>query len=249
MVGLKALLFDFDGTLAETEEAHREAFNRAFSEAGLPFFWDQPTYKELLWVTGGKERIRHFLKTCPSCPRLSDEEIARIHRRKNELFAQAVQKGLPLRPGVLRLLREAEEAGLTLGLATTTSLENVEAFLEGLGHSLRFELILAGGIVPRKKPDPAIYRLALERLGLSPEEVLAVEDSRNGLLSARGVGIPTLITPSLYTLDQEFSEAQAVLEHLGEPEAPALVYQGPGRGERRVVDLAYLEEVRRWSSI
>lgn len=245
MVGLKALLFDLDGTLAETEEAHRAAFNQAFAEAGLPFFWDQPTYKELLWVTGGKERIRHFLETRPSCPRLSEEEIARIHRRKNELFAQFAREGLPLRPGVLRLIREAEEAGLTLGLATTTSPENVKAFLEGLGHSLRFDLILAGGIVPRKKPDPAIYRLALDRLGLSQEEVLAVEDSRNGLLSARGAGLPTLITPSLYTADQAFSEAQAVLEHLGEPEAPALVYQGPGRGERRVVDLDYLEEVRR----
>ncbi|MGQ9510607.1 MAG: HAD-IA family hydrolase [Thermaceae bacterium] len=247
MVGLKALLFDLDGTMAETEEAHRKAFNQAFAEAGLPFQWDQALYKELLWVTGGRERIRHYLKTCPDCPRLSDEEVARIHRRKNALFAEFVAEGLPLRPGVRRLVEEAKEAGLVLGIATTTSLENVEAFLQAVGLK-GFDLILAGDVVPRKKPDPSIYQLALRELSFPPKEVMVIEDSRNGLLAAWGAGLPVLITPSLYTSDQDFREAQAVVEHLGEPSEPALVLQGPGAGTRRVVDLPYLEEVRGWWS-
>lgn len=246
MVGLKALFFDLDGTLAETEELHRWAFNQAFREAGLPVFWDRATYKDLLWVTGGKERIRHFLDGCPACPSLSQEEVARLHRRKNALYALALRKGLAPRPGVRRLLGEAGAVGLRLGLVTTTSPENAEVLLEALG--LRFDLVLAGDVVPRKKPDPALYLLALERFGLDPQEAVAVEDSRNGLLSAHRAGIPVLVTPSLYTQDQDYREAGAVLEHLGEPGEPALVLRGPGQGGRRVVDLGYLEEVRGWSS-
>ncbi|WP_337844039.1 HAD-IA family hydrolase [Thermus sp.] len=249
MVGLKALLFDLDGTLAETEELHREAFNRAFREAGLPFLWDRSLYKALLQVAGGKERIAHFLHTCPGCPRLSQEELLRLHRRKNALYAALLrEEGVPLRPGVRRLLLEAKGAGLALALVTTTSPENVRAFLEASGLEGVFDLVLAGDVVPRKKPDPAIYRLARAELGLREGEGVTVEDSRNGLLSARGAGLPVLVTPGLYTADQDFSEALAVVEHLGEPGHLARFLRGPRAGRLGMVDLDYLEEVVAWWS-
>lgn len=246
MVGLKALLFDLDGTLAETEELHRAAFNRAFAEMGLPVFWDQDLYRSLLETTGGKERIARFFRGCQDCPPLSPEEIARLHRRKNELFAQLLEGGVALRPGVARLLSEAKEAGLGLALATTTSPENAYTFLVRTGLEGVFDLVLAGDVVSRKKPDPALYLLALKRLGLAPREALALEDSRNGLLAASGAGLPVLVTPGLYTAHQDFSEAQAVLTHLGEPGRPGRVLQGPRQGQAVVADLAYLEEVRGW---
>ncbi|MFN3368614.1 MAG: HAD family hydrolase, partial [Thermus sp.] len=158
------------------------------------------------------------------------------------------QGALPLRPGVVRLAQEAAASGARIAIVTTTSPENAEAFLEGAGLSGWFSLTLAGDVVERKKPDPGIYLLAQERLGLAPEEGVVVEDSRNGLLSALGAGFPVLITPSLYTLDQDYREATALLPHLGEPENPAPVLQGPRFGERVVVDLSYLEEVRGWWS-
>ncbi|RTH19396.1 haloacid dehalogenase [Thermus scotoductus] len=247
MVGkLRALLWDLDGTLAETEEVHRAAFNRAFAEMGLPVFWDRELYRSLLETTGGKERIARFLQDCPGCPPLAPEEVARLHRRKNELFAELLAQGVDLRPGVSRLLWEAKGAGLRLALATTTSPENVHAFLARTGLEGVFDLVLAGDVVPRKKPDPAIYRLALKRLGLVPSEALALEDSRNGLLAASGAGLPVLVTPGLYTAHQGFPEAQAVLTHLGEPGRPGQVLQGPRQGQALVADLAYLEEVRGW---
>jgi beta-phosphoglucomutase-like phosphatase (HAD superfamily) len=173
MVGLKALIWDLDGTLAETEELHRQAFNLAFAEAGLPFSWDRELYRALLKVTGGRERIAHYLETCPDCPALSPEAIAQLHRRKNALYQALLEEGVELRPGVRRLLLEAKEAGLRQVLATTTSPENAQALLRRAGLEGVFDLVLAGDAVPRKKPDPSIYLLALEALGLAPEEALA----------------------------------------------------------------------------
>ncbi|WP_114312786.1 HAD-IA family hydrolase [Thermus caldifontis] len=248
MVGkLKALLWDLDGTLAETEELHREAFNRAFAHFGLPLYWDQETYARLLWTTGGKERLKRALEETPKAPNLTWEEIAEVHRYKTNLYLKLLrEEGVTLRPGVRRVLAEAREAGVDLVLCTTTSPENAEAFLEGAGLRGWFSLVLAGDVVPGKKPDPSIYLLAQERLGLKPQEGLVVEDSRNGLLSALGAGFPVLITPSLYTLDQDYREASALLPHLGEPGNPAPVLQGPRAGEKVVVDLGYLQEVRGW---
>ncbi|WP_279232182.1 HAD-IA family hydrolase [Thermus albus] len=198
---------------------------------------------------GGKERLKRALEETPGAPNLTWEEIAEVHRYKTDLYLKLLrEEGVTLRPGVRRLLGEAREAGVALGLCTTTSPENAEAFLEGTGLLGWFDLVLAGDVVPRKKPDPSIYLLAQERLGLAPEEALVVEDSRNGLLSAKGAGFPVLITPSLYTLDQDYREAEALLPHLGEPGDPAPVLQGPRARERVVVDLGYLEEVRRWWS-
>ncbi|MFZ8813540.1 MAG: HAD-IA family hydrolase [Thermus aquaticus] len=248
MVGLKALIWDLDGTLAETEELHRQAFNLAFAEAGLPFSWDRELYRALLKVTGGRERIAHYLETCPDCPALSPEAIARLHRRKNALYQALLEEGVELRPGVRRLLLEAKEAGLRQVLATTTSPENAQALLRRAGLEGVFDLVLAGDAAPRKKPDPSIYLLALEALGLAPEEALALEDSENGLQAARGAGVPVLVTLGFYTAHEAFSLAKAVLTHLGDPGSPGLALKGPREGEAVVADLGYLEEVRRWWS-
>ena len=227
---IRALLFDVDGTLAETErDGHRVAFNLAFAEAGLPIVWDERVYGELLWISGGKERIAHYLAHVAPHVRLSWEEISRLHRRKNEIFASLVPH-LALRPGVRRLLEEARAAGLKLAIATTTSPENVTALLAAHGLMGFFDFIAAGDMVSRKKPAPDIYELVLRELRLAPEEAVAFEDSSNGLLAAQGAGIEVVITPSFYTREESFYGALAVLEHLGEPDQPARVLAGPDSG-------------------
>jgi HAD superfamily hydrolase (TIGR01509 family) len=227
---LRALLFDVDGTLAETErDGHRVAFNRAFAEAGLPIVWDEGVYGELLRISGGKERIAYYVARAAPEVRLSWEEIGRLHRRKNEIFASLVPH-LALRPGVRRLLQEARAAGLKLAIATTTSPENVTALLDAHGLVGFFDLVAAGDVVSRKKPAPDIYELVLRELRLAPEEAVAFEDSQNGLLAARATGIEAIVTPSSYTRQESFPGALAVLEHLGEPGRPARVLTGPDSG-------------------
>jgi HAD superfamily hydrolase (TIGR01509 family) len=216
---LRALLFDVDGTLADTErDGHRVAFNLAFREAGLPWEWDVPTYGDLLSVAGGKERIRHFLTSKPELQPLDDQEIAALHAAKTQRYVELVSRGqLPLRRGVARLISEARTAGLHLGIATTTSPENVTALIEatlGPGATDWFSVIAAGDVVPAKKPAPDIYTYALDRLGLPASSALAVEDSENGVLSARGAGLSVVVTVNDYTRDQDFSGALAVLEEL-----------------------------------
>ena len=242
---MQALIFDVDGVIAETEEGHRLAFNRAFAEAGLDIEWSPEMYERLLWVTGGKERIAHYLYHCPECPKLLDADIARLHRRKTELYNQIVASGeVPFRPGVQRLWREARERGVRLAIATTTSLPNVEILLRQAGDEVLgwFETIVAGDMVAQKKPAPDAYIQALKNLGIAPEEAVALEDSQNGLIAAQKAGIPTLITYSHYTREQRFDGALAVLEHLGEPELPAKVVVGP----RSCATVVTLDVLRSW---
>jgi HAD superfamily hydrolase (TIGR01509 family) len=230
---LTTLLFDVDGTLAETEEVHREAFNKAFEHAGLDWHWSVETYTELLSVTGGKERIRYFLDTrLPAfrAPGDPDAFIAALHADKTEIYTRTVSGGgVPLRPGVRRLLLEAREAGLRLGIATTTTPANVTALLR---HSLAedaedwFEVIAAGGVVGAKKPAPDIYHHAVQAMGVTSDQCLAFEDSENGLRSAQAAGLQTLVTVSRYTTGQDFSGAALVLDQLGEPDQPFRVLAG-----------------------
>lgn len=214
---LRGLVWDVDGTLAETEEAHRGAFNLAFAEVGLDWHWDQQTYARLLAVSGGKERITYFQNSFLRRIMLDAEGIASLHARKTLLYGKLMSSGqIGLRPGVLRLLDEAEHAGLQLGIATTTSRENVHALLNAtLGtKTLRWRAMVCGDDVPRKKPAPDVYEAALDQMGLSADECLAIEDSENGLRAALAAGIACLVTPSSYTGGQYFRGAMVVINNL-----------------------------------
>jgi len=243
---LECLIFDVDGTLADTERnGHRLAFNTAFAEYGLNWHWDERLYGDLLAVTGGKERIRHYQDKFLGKRILSDADIARLHARKTEAYVQLLQSGkIPLRPGVKRLIESAREAGLTLAIATTTTPVNVTALLEntlGPGSIDWFQVIAAGDIVSAKKPAPDIYHLVLKETGLTAGQCLALEDSRAGLLSAVNAGVPTLVTFNAYTRQQDFSEALAVTDHLGEVDNPCQVTAGPTA--QGYIDLPYLKRL------
>jgi HAD superfamily hydrolase (TIGR01509 family) len=235
---LKALLFDVDGTLADTErDGHRPAFNQAFQGAGLDWHWDVALYGKLLAVTGGKERMKHYIdqfRPDYSKPANFDELVAQLHQAKTRIYSALAARGaIPMRPGVKRLLIEARAAGLRLAIATTTTPENVTVLLEhslGSGTHEWFEVIAAGDIVPAKKPASDIYHYALEKLALDPQACLAFEDSENGLRASLGAGLKTLITVNDYTLDHDFKGAAVVLSDLGDPGAPNRLIAGPDLG-------------------
>ncbi len=245
MPDLQALLFDVDGTLADTErDGHRVAFNLAFRAAGLDWDWSVEAYGSLLAVAGGKERIRHFIATerpSFSPPQDLNTFVAQLHRAKTDHYTQLLGQGkIPLRPGVQRLLAEARQAGIRLGIVTTTTPANVTALLEStLGpDSLRwFELIAAGDVVPAKKPAADIYHYTLEAMKLLPQQCLAFEDSYNGIVSSTRAGIPTVITVNDYTCNQNFAGAALVLNHLGDPGLPFQVLGGQDPGAATYFDL------------
>lgn len=248
MSQLKALLFDVDGTLAETEEVHRESFNAAFADAGLDWHWSQGLYRELLSVTGGKERIKHYLanyNTDFAAPADLDEFVAGLHAAKTRIYTDTVAGGrVPLRPGVKRLLEEARASGLRLAIATTTTPANVTALLQAsLASDAEdwFEVIAAGSMVPNKKPAPDIYFYTLEKMQLKPAECLAFEDSENGLKAALQSDIPTLLTESFYTEGQDFTGAAIRMNHLGEPDNPCTILDGEALGD--YVDVEFLQRL------
>ncbi len=219
-MALQALIFDVDGTLAETEEFHRAAFNDVFQRFALPWVWDRAVYADLLKVTGGKERLLHFAAHHDPA-RLADTQarIGELHRAKNELYAEYVRRGGgALRPGVRRLIGEARDKGVRLAIATTTSRANIEALLSAaFGDDPPFEILVCGEDVAKKKPDPEAYWLALEKLGLSEQDCVALEDSKNGLAAARAAGLATIVTPGLYTAQEDFCGATLIAADLDSP--------------------------------
>ncbi len=238
MSELQALIFDVDGTLADTErDGHRVAFNRAFEEFGLDWFWDEELYGKLLTVTGGKERMAYYLNEFNTrYPQTDDtpELIVKLHQAKTRHYTELLATGaIPLRPGVKRLIEEAREAGLRIAIATTTTPDNVTALLE---HALApgscdwFDVIAAGDIVPAKKPAADIYFYALEKMQLSADQCLAFEDSLNGIKSSMGASLQTIITVNGYTEQDDFSGAALVLDQLGEPDAGFRTLAGDDMG-------------------
>ncbi len=230
---LQALIFDVDGTLADTErDGHRIAFNMAFADAGLDWHWDEALYGELLAVTGGKERMTHFIKTHRpnEWHDAMPARIVELQAKKTDIYTQLLSEGkIPLRSGVERLINEARSAGIRLAIATTTTPANVTALLThtlGAESLSWFEVIAAGDIVPAKKPAPDIYDYALAEMRLRASDCLAFEDSYNGIRSARGAGIKTVITVNGYTQHDDFTGAALVLSDMGEPDAPAGILAG-----------------------
>lgn len=248
MAELHALIFDVDGTLADTErDGHRIAFNRAFSEAGLDWDWSVDLYGKLLSVTGGKERILHYLDHFNHAfqrPADLGAFVAELHRSKTRHYMAMMAEGaIPLRPGVRRLLEEARAAGVRLAIATTTTPENVTALIENTlpaGAMGWFEVVGAGDIVPRKKPAPDIYEWVLQEMALEPQHVIAFEDSGHGVASAVDAGIRRIVvTVNGYTAGQDFSAASVVLDTLGDVDGPAAGIAGPVP-PNGLVDLAFL---------
>jgi HAD superfamily hydrolase (TIGR01509 family) len=237
---VKALIFDCDGVIADTERfGHLPAFNQTFEEFGLPVRWSEEEYGVKLKIAGGKERMASLLTDefvrQAHLPTSSEEQrkmLAEWHKRKTAIFKEIVQAGrLPGRPGIARIVGEAIANHWKLAIASTSAEESVRAILEhvvGQDHATHFE-ILAGDIIPKKKPAPDIYLLALERLRTSTEEAIVIEDSRNGLLAAIAAGLRCAVTLSSYTVNEDMQEAILVVSHLGDPDNPMRVIANRGK--------------------
>jgi HAD superfamily hydrolase (TIGR01509 family) len=254
-MALQALLFDVDGTLADTEpQGHLPAYNEAFRELGLNWRWSPELYRELLLLPGGQERIIEYLRKYD--PTLGDHRaeierdakawVERVHKAKSRYFRRLVSTGkVTLRSGVRRLIIEADQAGLRLAIVTNASRSSLEPFLEyTLGKELseRIDFIVSGEQVAHKKPAPDLYQLALLKLGLRPAECMALEDSSMGLVAATSAGIPTLITVNEDTRHHVFEDAVLVVDRLGEPNEPFRVLQGEP-GTDHYVTLRLLQEL------
>ncbi|GAC1301034.1 MAG: HAD family hydrolase [Vulcanimicrobiaceae bacterium] len=245
MTALAALIFDFDGTIAETErDGHRVAYNRAFEDARASWRWDVATYGALLTTAGGKERLDRFIRS--ERPGIDDGEcaelVALLHEAKRRHF-DALADALSLRPGIARLIAQARAEGLRCAIATTAAPSGVDAVLRRHPALARaFECIAAGDIVPKKKPAPDIYTYVVHNLGLAPGACLAFEDSAVGLRAANAAGIATLVTPSAYNVHECFAGAAAVVDGLGEPGGVVTTLAGPPP-PRGYVDVAYLRDV------
>src|SRR5271169_3783100 len=223
---IKAIIFDVDGTLADTEDGHRKSFNKAFAENGLDWNWDVALYDKLLKVTGGKERIKYFVEsflTGFTKPEDFNDFVKHLHKMKTAHYTKMLREGhIPLRLGIKQLIEDARQAGLKLAIATTPSPENVSALLEvGLGKNWAdyFAANGCGDIVPHKKPAPDIFFWVLDKLKIAPQDCIALEDSSNGLRSSLGAGIKTYITTNNYTCNQDFTGAAGVFDDLRDLEA------------------------------
>ena len=224
MPEIKAIFFDQDGVIIDTEkDGHRVAFNQTFVDYQFGFEWDVDEYGRLLSISGGKERMRHYFKennvVLQGDAEKDDAFIFELHKHKTGLFVKLIESGkLPLRAGVKRLMIEAKSRNLIVGICTTSNERSANAVLNTMLADVGIDFVLAGDVVQKKKPHPDIYLLALEKTGLSPENCMVVEDSRNGLLAARGAGLPVVATTNIYTENEDLSEADIIVTSLGDPD-------------------------------
>jgi HAD superfamily hydrolase (TIGR01509 family) len=224
MAEIKALIFDQDGVIIDTErDGHRVAFNKTFKEFGFNVEWDVDYYHELLQIAGGKERMKHHLRTrgfgIEIQPEQEEELIKRLHKRKTEIFIELIESGqLPPRPGIKRIMGEAMDRGIKMGICTTSNEKAAHAVAYKILEGFTFDFVLAGDVVSKKKPDPEIYLLALQRSGLKPQECIVIEDSRNGVLAAKAAGMHVVATTNYYTEREDLSQADIVVTCLGDPE-------------------------------
>ena len=222
MAQIKALFFDQDGVIIDTErDGHRVSFNETFKEMDYNVYWDEDYYHELLQIPGGKERMKHHLHTRgfgkEVKPEDEDELIKTMHKRKTTLFIELIESGrLPLRPGIHRFMKEAMDAGLILGVCTTSNERAAHAIAFNILNDIKFEFVLAGDIVSKKKPDPEIYNLALSKTGLKPEECLVIEDSEKGIAAAKAAGMHVVATSNGYTEKEDLSDADLIVTCLGD---------------------------------
>ncbi len=251
---MTALIFDCDGVLSDTERyGHLPAFNQTFREIGLPVQWSDEEYGRRLQIGGGKERMAslltpEFVQQAALPPDREGQmaELAKWHERKTSIYTAMVEQGkLPPRPGISRIVEQAQDAGWRLAVASTSAEASVRAILNyavGRDRAERFDLVLAGDVVEHKKPAPDIYLLACERLRADPTEVIVIEDSRNGLLAARGAGLQCVITVSGYTQNEDFAEATLVVSSLGDP-GGEITHVLANRGRARPGDYVTLADL------
>jgi len=224
MSKIKAVFFDQDGVIIDTEkDGHRVSFIMTFHEFGFSDEWDVEYYHELLQIAGGKERMKHHMHTKGfSKPVAAEEEeslIKNMHKRKTALFVELIETGkLPLRPGIHRFMKEAMQAGLIIGVCTTSNEKAAKAVTENILRDIKFDIVLAGDVVSKKKPDPEIYNLALSKAGVKPDECLVIEDSRNGVLAAKAAGMHVIVTTNGYTEKEDVSAGDVIVTCLGDPD-------------------------------
>ncbi len=235
MSRIEAFIFDQDGVIVDTErDGHRVAFNRTFAKFGFDAEWGVEEYHQLLQVGGGKERMTHYLQTkgfgVDVKPDDVPELIRQLHRRKTDIFVELIEGGaLPLRPGVRRIMEEADGLGLTLGVCTTSNERAARAISRGMLEGIPFQFVLAGDVVQAKKPDPAIYLLALEKSGLQADQCVVFEDSHIGAVAAKAAGMHVVATTNRYTEGEDLSMADLVVDCLGERDGPHAELRPGGR--------------------
>jgi len=221
---IKAIFFDQDGVIIDTErDGHRVSFNMTFKEFGFTDEWSVDYYHDLLQIAGGKERMKHhlmtkgFSKEVP--PEKVDDLIKEMHKRKTAIFVDLIETGkLPLRPGIHRFMKEAMAAGLKIGVCTTSNEQAARAITGKILSDIKFDIVLAGDVVSKKKPDPEIYNLALSQTGLKPEEVIVVEDSKNGVIAAKAANTHVIVTTNYYTEKEDVSGGDIIVTCLGDPD-------------------------------
>jgi HAD superfamily hydrolase (TIGR01509 family) len=249
MANLRALIFDVDGTLADTEELHRQAFNLTFAEFGLEWEWTPRLYEHLLRVSGGRERMHAYAESLGEAfhwPRNPSGYFRDLHRVKTAHYAKLLtDTNVPLRPGVHRLLEEASAQQLGLAIATSSAYCNVDTLLRknlGADWAQRFDAIGTSDVVEDKKPSPAVYHYVLERLRLNARNTIAFEDTVNGNRAAQAAGLRVIITTHYYTRNDRFPGAALVVDQLGEPDQPFTPRAGDAH-DATCVDLALLREL------